>query len=69
VRTLLALSDDSQGDCASIDAIAHTHVTKVERKLADPTALRRELKSVITSCNGGGFADCRIIEALAPVRR
>lgn len=67
VRALLALSDDGQGDCASIDAIAQTHLAEVERKLADLAALRRELKAVITSCNGGTVADCRIIEALAPV--
>ena len=68
VRALLALSDDRQGDCASIDAIAQTHLAEVERKLDDLTALRRELKAVITSCKGGTVADCRIIEALAPVR-
>lgn len=68
VRALLTLSDDRQGDCASIDAIAHTHLAEVERKLADLTALRRELQAVITSCKGGTVADCRIIEALAPVR-
>lgn len=68
VRALLALSDDRQEDCASIDAIAHTHLAEVKRKLADLTALRRELKAVITSCKGGAAADCRIIEALAPVR-
>ncbi len=68
VRALLGLSDDKQGDCASIDAIARTHVAEVERKLADLIALRRELKAVITSCKGGAVADCRIIEALAPLR-
>ncbi|WP_353217083.1 helix-turn-helix domain-containing protein [Sandarakinorhabdus sp.] len=68
VRALLTLSDDRQGDCASIDEIAHTHLAEVERKLADLKALRRELKAVITSCKGGAVADCRIIEALAPVR-
>lgn len=66
VRALLALSDDHQQDCASIDAIAHTHLEQVERKLADLTALRRELKAVITSCKGGAISDCRIIEALGP---
>jgi Cu(I)-responsive transcriptional regulator len=68
VRALLGLSDDRQGDCARIDAIARTHLAEVERKLADLAALRRELKAVITSCKGGAVADCRIIEALAPAQ-
>lgn len=42
VRALLGLSDDKQGDCARIDAIAQTHRAEVERKLADLTALRAE---------------------------
>ena len=66
VRALLALSDDRARDCASIDAIASTHLRDVERKLADLTALRRELTAVITSCKGGTISDCRIIEALGP---
>lgn len=66
VRALLDLSGDGQRDCASIDAIARLHLAEVERKLADLTALRRELKAVITSCKGGVVADCRIVEALGP---
>ncbi|GGE19891.1 MerR family transcriptional regulator [Polymorphobacter glacialis] len=66
VRALLALSDDRQDDCADIDAIARRHLEEVERKLADLTALRRELKGVISSCKGGAISDCRIIEALGP---
>ncbi|MEN3749850.1 helix-turn-helix domain-containing protein [Sphingomonas sp. HF-S3] len=66
VRTLLSLSDDADRDCAAIDRIATAHLEAVERKLADLTALRRELKAVIESCGGGTVGDCRIIEALGP---
>lgn len=66
VRALLGLSDDRTRDCAEIDRIAEAHLLEVDRKLADLTALRRELKAVIDSCEGGSVADCRIIEALAP---
>ena len=68
IRALLGLSDDKHGDCTSIDSIAQAHLAEVERKLADLTALRHELKAIITSCKGGAVADCRIIDALAPVR-
>ena len=66
VRALLGLSDDQGRDCAEIDRIAEAHLHEVDRKLADLTALRRELKAVIDSCGGGRVSDCRIIEALAP---
>lgn len=66
VRALLSLSDDRTCDCAGIDRIANEHLREVDRKLADLTALRRELKAVIDSCDGGTVAECRIIEALGP---
>lgn len=66
VRALLGLSDDRSCDCAGIDRIANEHLLEVDRKIADLTALRRELKAVIDSCEGGTVAECRIIEALGP---
>lgn len=66
VRALLDLSDERTRDCASVDRIASEHLRKVDRKIADLTALRRELSSVITSCDGGTIAECRIIEGLGP---
>ena len=67
VRALLGLSDDKNCDCAGIDRIANQHLLEVDRKIADLRALRRELKAVIDSCDGGTVAECRIIEALGPV--
>ena len=66
VRALLDLSDDCTRDCATVDALASEHLREVDRKIADLTALRRELDALLTSCKGGTVADCRIIEALGP---
>ncbi|HKX80139.1 MAG TPA: helix-turn-helix domain-containing protein [Novosphingobium sp.] len=66
VRALLGLSDDRGGDCAEIDRLANAHLLEVDRKIADLISLRRELKALIDSCDGGIVADCRIIEALGP---
>ncbi len=66
VRALLDLSDDRARDCATVDAIANEHLREVDRKIADLTALRRELAGVIASCAGGTVAECRILDALAP---
>lgn len=67
VRALLGLSDEKSCNCAGIDRIASQHLLEVDRKIADLRALRRELKAVIDSCDGGTVAECRIIEALGPI--
>jgi Cu(I)-responsive transcriptional regulator len=66
IRALLNLADDKGQSCEAVDAIAREHLADVERKLADLSALRRELGSLISQCRHGIVADCRIIEALAP---
>jgi hypothetical protein len=38
----------------------------VKRKLADLSALHRELEALIEQCGHGTIAECRIVEALAP---
>jgi Cu(I)-responsive transcriptional regulator len=66
VRELLRLSDDRERSCNEIDQIARGHLAEVERKLADLTMLRGELRQLIDQCQHGTVAECRIIEALAP---
>ena len=66
VRELLELADQKNRSCAAVDAIAREHLAEVQRKIADLTALRRELTDVIGQCRRGTIAECRILEALAP---
>lgn len=66
VRALLDLSDDRARDCATVDALASEHLREVDRKIADLTALRRELGALLASCKGGTVAQCRILDALGP---
>lgn len=66
VRALLDLADQRERSCAAVDRITQQHLAEVERKLADLTSLRRELRSLLDQCRHGTVADCRIIEALAP---
>jgi Cu(I)-responsive transcriptional regulator len=66
VRTLLSLSDDRGKSCGEVDEIARAHLETVEQKIADLTALKRELSNTISQCSQGTIADCRILEALAP---
>lgn len=66
VRALLNLSDDRTRDCATVDEIATGHLREVDRKIADLAALRREISALVSSCQGGTVAECRILEALGP---
>jgi Cu(I)-responsive transcriptional regulator len=67
LRELLRLSDDREQPCAEVDRIARLHLAEIERKLAGLKALGAELRQLIEQCRHGTIADCRIIEALAPL--
>ena len=69
VRELLSLADDPGRPCADVDALARAHLAQVEAKLTQLTALRTELRRVISECRGGvAVADCRILGALGAPR-
>ena len=68
VRALLDLADQKDRDCAAVSVIARAHLEAIERKLADLTVLREELRQLVGQCQHGRIAECRIIEALAPGR-
>ena len=67
VRQLLTLSENRETPCEAIDDLARAQREAIDRKIADLTALRRELDALIEACPAGAVADCRIIEALSPV--
>ena len=66
VRELLTLADDANQPCEAIDRIARVHLSEIDRKIADLSALRKELARLIGSCSHGTVADCKIIETLTP---
>jgi Cu(I)-responsive transcriptional regulator len=66
VRALLSIAGQRERDCGTVDVIASEHLAEVDRKIADLTALRRELADAVASCAGGTVAECRILEAFSP---
>lgn len=64
IRTLLALQEQPDASCGTVDAIARQQLAVVEDRIAQLTALRGELTRMISSCAGGNVGTCRIIEAL-----
>jgi DNA-binding transcriptional MerR regulator len=65
VRTLLALSDDTDRPCADVDAIARQHLDAVRDRITRLQALEAELSRMIEQCGCGKVGDCRVIEVLA----
>lgn len=65
IRALLALQDDPQRSCTEADVIARARLADVEHRIASLTALRKELRRMITACAGGSVSECMVIETLA----
>ena len=66
VSALLDLADRRDRSCEAVDALAREHLVTIEAKIADLSALRRELANLIGQCRQGTIAECRILDALAP---
>jgi DNA-binding transcriptional MerR regulator len=65
IRALLALQDNPHQSCATADRIASARLAEVERRIASLTALKAELKLMISGCRHGRVATCHVIEVLA----
>jgi DNA-binding transcriptional MerR regulator len=65
IRDLSRLADQPEQPCDAADRIARTHLHEVERRLARLAALKAELERMLTRCEGGRIAECRVIEVLA----
>jgi Cu(I)-responsive transcriptional regulator len=68
VRELLELAGHRDHPCAEVDSIAARHLATTELKLAALRRLRSELRSTLAACKGGRIADCRVVQALSPLR-
>ena len=65
IRTLLVLQDEPNQSCAAADVIARARLVDVEQRIASLTALKAELKRMVSGCAHGKVAKCRVIEVLA----
>jgi Cu(I)-responsive transcriptional regulator len=66
VRSLLALAEQRQRDCCTVDLITDQHLAEIEGKIADLVRLKEQLTTLRASCAGGVVADCRILDGLFP---
>ena len=65
IRELLAMSAQPDRPCAEVDQIARRHLSEVDRRIEQLTALRAELQRMVDACGHGRVCECRVIETLA----
>lgn len=65
IREMLALSDDPDRACDTVDQIARQQLDAVKSRIARLKALQRELERMLVQCGSGKVRDCHVIEVLA----
>ncbi len=64
-RRLLSLYEDPSRSSAQVKSIAQAQLKILDVKLRELLAMRRELRRLISGCNGDDRPDCPIVEGLA----
>lgn len=64
-RTLLALYEDRGRASSDVKDIASQHLTRIEAKLDELTAMHDTLSHLVKSCAGDNRPDCPILSDLA----
>jgi MerR family copper efflux transcriptional regulator len=67
-RALLALWKDQDRASADVKHIARAHLSQIDEKIADLTALRETLSHLVATCAGDGRPDCPILTGLATAK-
>lgn len=65
IKVLLSLWQDKRRASADVRALARSHITELDRKIAEMQAMRRTLESLAASCHGDARSDCPILDDLA----
>ncbi len=65
LRAMLRIAGHRDAPCEDIDALVRARLSEVEDRIARLTALRGELKGMLSSHQHGTVADCRVVEVLS----
>lgn len=65
VRALLALQEVPQASCEDASRLAQAQLVTVESRIAKLLSLQKELSRMVSECENGVVAQCRVIELLA----
>ena len=64
IRELIKLQHQPGKDCTHVDVIARRQLADVRQKLSQLEALEAELKRMVSACEGGSIATCKVLESL-----
>lgn len=64
-RVLLSLWEDRSRASADVKALAHEHLSDIERRIAELEILRDALGDLVRLCHGDDRPDCPILDNLA----
>ncbi|MEM8653422.1 MAG: Cu(I)-responsive transcriptional regulator [Pseudomonadota bacterium] len=64
-RSLLALWEDRDRASGDVRKIAQEHLTEIETKIADLSAMRDTLSHLVQTCAGDDRPDCPILNTLS----
>ena len=64
-RSLLALWEDRDRASSDVHRIASAHLSEIEAKIADLTAMRDTLSHLVKTCHGNDRPDCPILNSLS----
>ncbi|MFO7921001.1 Cu(I)-responsive transcriptional regulator [Rhodobacteraceae bacterium W635] len=63
-RALLALYEDDSRASADVKRIAEDHLARIDRKIAELSAMRETLSHLVRACSGDDKPDCPILHGL-----
>lgn len=63
-RALLALYEDDSRASADVKRIAEDHLARIDRKIAELSAMRQTLSHLVQACAGDDKPDCPILHGL-----
>lgn len=64
IGKLLALQQDPDQSCESVNTIAQEQLAEIQKRLQKLRALESELTRMIEACNGGRVSQCRVMATL-----
>ena len=64
ITELLALWQDTRRPSASVKSIASRHVADLDQRIAELTAMKRTLQTLVDCCHGDHRPDCPILDEL-----
>ena len=65
IRELIKLQEQPGENCSNVDVIARHQLADVRQKLSQLGALEAELKRMVSACEGGSIATCKVLESLS----